>query len=166
MIADCYIKFYTFKKFQGWRWWGIVLCTGSTHTHAQLEFYCKKNRIVFLTLDGAPLKVFKLGLQTSRFLGSNPYCTYPVGKLELLDEDFEWANTSPQPRAWKLLLYHFVGRFFGMRIPDNCVTFISDLLNRKGYNIPRMFSPKELWRYLHDGNNVSRTSPSGQDNAR
>lgn len=166
MSGDCYIRFYPFRKLQGWRWWGIVLCNWSTHTHAQLEFDCKKNRVVFLTLDGVPTKVFKLGLQTSRFLGKKPYLSYSVGKLELLNEDFDWVHSLPTPRAWKLLLYHFVGRFVGMRIPDNCITFICDFLNRKGYNIPRMFSPKELWRYLHDGNNVSRTSPSGQDNAR
>ena len=166
MNAECYICFYNFRKLQGWRWWAIRILGMTKHTHAHLEFLCKKNRLIFLTLDSRPTRFFWLGLQTRKFLGLRPYAAWYVGKMWITDEDLQWVADRPLTNAWSIIRYAFYDQWTRSReIPENCIILICDFLRRKGKTIPRMFSPKQLWRYLNDGNNVSRTSPCGQDNA-
>jgi len=99
-------------------------------------------------------------------LGVTTYFSYPLGEIDISEEDVVYAMMYPKANSIKMIWYQFAGRFFGMKRPTSCVTFICDFLRNKGYNTPKLFTPKELMEDLTNDDHHDRwSSQSRKDNA-
>lgn len=161
MRVNVKICFYKFKPIQTWRYAFIRILTNAKHTHAHLEFNTEPP-IAVIVIDGKAAEITKV--KTLSKLKAEKYYEYDIGDLELSSADFTFFQNYPKINAVKMIFYYTVGRFFGMKKPASCVTFICDYLKFKGWDIPDLFSPKELWESLHASDNVRWKSQSGQDN--
>jgi hypothetical protein len=161
MRVNAKICFYKFKPLQGWRYSFIRVLTNAKHTHAHLEFSTEPP-IAVLVIDGKAAEVFKVA--TLDKTGIQKYYEFDLGELELSSSDFQFFQTYKNISAIKMIFYYCIGRFFGMKKPASCVTFICDYLKFKGWNIPDLFSPKELWENLHASDNARWSGPRGQNN--
>jgi hypothetical protein len=161
MRVNAKICFYKFKPVQAWRYTFIRIFTNAKHTHAHLEFNTEPP-IAVIVIDGKAAEV----IQTKSLakLKVEKYYEYNIGDLELSSADFKFFQSYQQISAVKMISYYAVGRFFGMKKPASCVTFICDYLKFKGWDIPDLFSPKELWESLHANNNDRWKGPRGQNN--
>lgn len=161
MRVNAKICFYKFKPLQAWRYTFIRVLTNAKHTHAHIEFDTDPP-IAVIVIDGKAAQVIKVANLPK--LKVDKYYEYDLGDLELSSADFEFFMKYRQINAAKMIFYYTVGRFFGMKKPASCVTFICDYLKFKGWDIPDLFSPKELWESLHADNNDRWKGPSGQNN--
>lgn len=161
MRVNAKICFYKFKPLQGWRYSFIRVLTNAKHTHAHLEFSASPP-IAILVIDGKAAQVFKV--DTLNKTGIEKYYEFDLGELELTASDFQFFQTYKNISAIKMIFYYAIGRFFGMKKQASCVTFICDYLKFKGWDIPDLFSPKELWESLHADNNDRWKGPRGQNN--
>jgi hypothetical protein len=152
------ICFYSSFKLQGWRKLVIAAMQGTKHTHVHIEIMNKTHNLVLLTVDGGSPRIIKLGLN-KKFLGLDPYYSVSVTLPHLSPSWFDFVVTYKPTHHWQLIWYQ-IKRYFGLenktKIPPTCTTFVSDFLFLHDIEIPTFFSPKELWRYFHDGNNVWR----------
>ena len=163
MKVNARIVFADFRKVQGWRWWVTRLLTLSNHTHAHIEFLYEQPT-AFIVVDFTNIKA----MRTSRLekMGVTTYFYYPLGEIDISEKDVLYALTYPKANSLRMVLYQAVGRFFGMKQPVSCITFICDFLRTKGYNTPQLFTPRQLMEDLtSDDHYVRWSSPSGQDNA-
>lgn len=161
MKANVKICFYSFKPVQGWRYQVIRLLSWSRHTHAHLEFDTNPNIAIVVT-DCGKTKVIQPKLLNKQ--GATKYYEYSIGCFSFSGEDLLYAHDYPKANSFKIIYYHLIGRYFNMKMPTTCVTFICDYLNFKGLSVPKLYSPKQLWETLHADNNDWRQSQSGQDN--
>ena len=161
MRVNAKICFYKFKPLQAWRYAFIRVLTNSKHTHAHLEFDTEPP-IAVIVIDGKAAQVIK-GASLSK-LKVEKYYEYNIGELDLSADDFHYFLKYRKINAAKMIFYYAVGRFFGMKKAASCVTFICDYLKFKGWDVPDLFSPKELWESLHADNNDRWKGPSGQNN--
>lgn len=163
MRVNSRIVFADFHKIQGWRWWAVVLSTWSSNTHAHIEFDFK-HPFAFIVVDGGRTKAIRLEHLEQK--GAKAYYTYPLGEIDISEEDIIYALKYPKANSAKMLFYQLIGRHIGMKMPTSCITFICDYLRTKGYDTPQLFTPRQLMEELENDNNRSRwTSKSGQDNA-
>jgi hypothetical protein len=161
MRVNAKICFYKFKPLQAWRYTFIRVLTNAKHTHAHIEFDTDPP-IAVIVIDGKAAQVMRVANLPK--LKVDKYYEYDLGDLELSSADFEFFMKYRQINAAKMIFYYAVGRFFGMKKPASCVTFICDYLKFKGWDIPDLFSPKELWESLHADNNDRWKGPRGQNN--
>lgn len=164
MVVEPRICFYDSTKLQGWRKWAIRLMQGTYHTHAHLELHFGNTRLVLLTLDGCSPRVIRLGLN-KKFVGVDPYAEFSLGYIPVDEdrEDLAFIYAYPPTKHWALIWYQIL-RWFNLndstKVPPTCTTFISDFAyHAYKIHIPRFFSPKQLWSYLHDATNAKRKSP-------
>ena len=162
MRVNAKICFYKFKPLQGWRYAFIRVLTNAKHTHAHLEFSVDPPIAVIL-IDGKAAQVMRV-VALDR-MGVEKYYEYDIGELEIASKDFQFFQAYKNISAIKMIFYYSVGRFFGMKKPASCVTFICDYLKFKGWDIPTLFSPKELWESLHADNNDKWKGPRGQNHS-
>jgi hypothetical protein len=161
MRVNARICFYNFKELQGWRYYFIRLLSWSHHTHAHLEFDLNKP-FAYVVIDGKEIRALKLGLLQE--LGITKYYEFDIGCLEMGTLDIMFASSYKRLNSKSMIIYQLFGRFFGMKRPSSCVTFICDYLKFKGWDIPDLFSPQELWESLHADNNDRWKGPRGQNN--
>ena len=161
MRVNAKICFYKFKPLQAWRYAFIRVLTNAKHTHAHLEFNTEPP-IAVIVIDGKAAEIMKVASLSK--LKVEKYYEYDIGELELSSADFQFFQKYRQISAVKMIFYYAVGRFFDMKKPASCVTFICDYLKFKGWDIPDLFSPKELWESLHADNNDRWKGPRGQNN--
>ena len=161
MRVNAKICFYKFKPLQGWRYSFIRVLTNAKHTHAHLEFDADPP-IAVIVVDGKAAEVMRVSSLSK--LGVEKYYERNLGELELSSADFQFFQTYKNISAFKMIAYYAIGRFFGMKKPASCVTFICDYLKFKGWDIPDLFSPKELWESLHASDNARWSGPCGQNN--
>lgn len=158
MKAEARVCFYNSTRIQGWRKWVIGLLQGTNHTHVHIELRFTAYRLVLLTLDGSSPRIIRLGLN-KKFLGAVPYSEITFGLLNLTENFEVYVTQYPMTSRWDLLRYQVLS-YFGKQdknnIPPTCATFVSDFLQIHHKQVPRFFSPKQLWRYFYDGNNVGR----------
>jgi hypothetical protein len=162
MRVNARICFYNFKKLQGWRYYFIRLLSWSRHTHAHLEFDLTEP-FAYVVVDGQKIRALKLGLLQE--LGIEKYYEFNVGELEMNTKDMQFAYAYPKLNSKTMIIYQLFGRFIGMKRPSSCVTFICDYLKFKGWDIPDLFSPQELWESLHADNNDRWSGPCGQNHS-
>ena len=154
MKVETKICFYNSYKLQGWRKFVISLMQFTNHTHVHLELIFKSHRLIFLTMDGESPSILRLGLN-KKFYGEYPYKEFSIGTIELTNKEHEWVTSYPPSDHWSLIRYQllrYVNLSHLVATPVTCSTFISDFLKNYDVNIPRYFSPKQLWRYLNDVN--------------
>ena len=161
MRVNAKIAFYKFKPLQGWRYAFIRVLANTKHTHAHLEFDLNPP-VAVVVIDGAAAQVMKVS--SLEKMKVEKYYEYPIGELDISSTDFQFFQTYKNIKAFKMIFYAVVGRFFGMKKPASCVTFICDYLRFKGWDTPDLFSPKELWESLHADNNDRWKGPRGQNN--
>ena len=161
MRVNAKICFYKFKPLQAWRYAFIRLLTNSKHTHAHLEFDTEPP-IAVIVIDGKAAQVIKVASLPK--LKVEEYYKYDIGDIDLSADDFNYFLKYRKINAAKMIFYYAVGRFFGMKKAASCVTFICDYLKFKGWDVPDLFSPKELWESLHADNNDRWKGPRGQNN--
>jgi hypothetical protein len=116
-----------------------------------------------IVIDGKAAEVVKVAALSK--LKVEKYYEYDIGDLDLSSNDFQFFMKYRQISAVKMIFYYAVGRFFGMKKPASCVTFICDYLKFKGWGVPDLFSPKELWESLHADNNDRWKGPCGQNHS-
>jgi hypothetical protein len=162
MRVNTKICFYKFKPVQSWRYTFIRVLTNAKHTHAHLEFNTEPPMAV-IVIDGKAAEVVKVAALSK--LKVEKYYEYDIGDLDLSSNDFQFFMKYRQISAVKMIFYYAVGRFFGMKKPASCVTFICDYLKFKGWDVPDLFSPKELWESLHADNNDRWKGPCGQNHS-
>jgi len=161
MRVNAKICFYKFKPLQAWRYAFIRVLTNSKHTHAHLEFDTEPP-IAVIVIDGKAAQVIKVASLPK--LKVEEYYKYDIGDIDLSADDFNYFLKYRKINAAKMIFYYAVGRFFGMKKAASCVTFICDYLKFKGWDVPDLFSPKELWESLHADNNDRWKGPRGQNN--
>jgi len=158
MKAKVQACFYSSYKLQGWRKLGISLMQMTRHTHVHLEIEYGNNKYIILTVDGYSPRIIKLGLN-KKFLGIDPYYSYSFGLVNLDPEWQDFVSSYKPTKHWDLIKYQIL-RWFNLhhskRIPPTCATFVSDFMFLHNISVPMFFSPKQLWRYWHDGYNVWR----------
>ncbi len=159
MKAEVRVCFYDSTKLQGWRKWVVRILSGSYHSHVHIELRSHDSKLVLLTMDGLQPRVIKLGLNR-KFVGVDPYGEFSFGEVELdYEQDNLFISEYPATYHWTLIWYQ-MKRWFNCEdkknIPPTCATFVSDFLEQYEIYIPRFFSPKQLWSYLHDGLNDRR----------
>jgi hypothetical protein len=162
MRVNAKICFYKFKPLQAWRYTFIRILTNAKHTHAHLEFSTEPP-IAVIVIDGKAAEIMQVASLSK--LKVEKYYEYDIGDLELSSNDFQFFQRYRQINAIKMIFYYAIGRFFGMKKPASCVTFICDYLKFKGWDIPDLFSPKELWESLHADNNDRWKGPRGQNHS-
>jgi hypothetical protein len=160
MKVNAKICFYAFKNLQGWRYQAVRLLSFSRHTHAHLEFDTNP-AVALVVTDCGKLKVIRPEILKSK--RAIKYYEYSVGLLDFSGDDLMFANKYPSPNSFVMIFYMVIGRFFGMKKPASCITFICDYLKFKGLDVPTLFTPKELWEELHATNNDRWKSQSGED---
>ena len=160
MRVNARICFYNFKKLQGWRYYFIRLLSWSRHTHAHIEFDLEEP-FAYVVIDGQEIRALKLGLLQE--LGIEKYYEFNLGSIEINTKDMQFALTYPKLNSKLMILYYPIGRLFGMQQPASCVTFICDYLKFKGWDIPDLFSPQELWESLHVNYNDQWSGPCGKN---
>lgn len=161
MRVNAKICFYKFKPLQAWRYAFIRVLTNSKHTHAHLEFDTEPP-IAVIVIDGKAAQIIKVASLPK--LKVEEYYKYDIGDIDLSADDFNYFLKYRKINAAKMIFYYAVGRFFGMKKAASCVTFICDYLKFKGWDVPDLFSPKELWESLHADNNDRWKGPRGQNN--
>lgn len=153
MKAEVRICFYNSIRLQGWRKYVIGLMQWTEHTHVHLELRFNAYKLILITVDGSKPRVVRLGLNKKLF-GVDPYAQISMGIINLKEDAFEWVLAYPETHHWALIWYQIL-RYFNkedkINIPPTCTTFVIDFLNVHHKNFPRLFSPKQLWRYLYDG---------------
>lgn len=163
MKAEVRVCFYSSARLQGWRKYCIGLMQWTPHTHVHLELRFTAYKLILMTVDGGKPRSIRLGLNKNLF-NVAPYAEVSFGILQL--KDLDWLLTYPETRAADLIWYQILS-YFGKQdkenIPPTCSTFVVDFLNRHLHytKLPRLFSPKQLWRYLYDGNNDWRQRTGG-----
>lgn len=155
------IVFYNFKKVQGWRYYAVRLLSWSRHTHAHIEFDLSIP-FAFVVVDRRPVKVMRLS--ALKLLNITKYYEFDLGSFDIDEEDIIFAYRYKPLNSYMMLAYTTLGQFMGMKKPTNCITFICDYLQFKGWDIPNLFTPKQLWESLHDNNNDRWTGKSREDN--
>jgi hypothetical protein len=160
MKVKAWIAFYDFKKVQGWRWWAIKWLTGSIHTHAHIEIQFAEP-VAFVVGDRVKAKVMRLS--TLEKLGAVRYWTYDLGCLYVTNRDLKFVQQYRKPNSIVMIFYLLLGKWLGMQHPVSCISFICDYLTFKGWEVPNLFTPRELWETLNADNHVRWTGPSRKD---
>ena len=161
MKAEVRICFYNSYKLQKWRKWVISFMQNTPHTHAHIELRFSNSKTILLTLDGDKPRVIWLGLN-KKFVGVDPYGEFSLGFFDIPTKIYNFIDSYPKTNRWDLVLYQilsYVNLQNKNKIPPTCTTFIADFVNYLSpSHLPRFFSPKQLWRFLHDGYNDWRQS--------
>lgn len=154
MKAEVRLCFCNSYRLQGWRKLVIGFMQWTEHTHVHIELRFNTYKLVLLTLDGAVPRIIRLGLNNNLF-NVEPSTQISLGVLNLNEDLTHFVLTRPVTNRWKLIGYQ-IQRYFGIEdknnIPFTCSVFVSEFANLHHKNIPRFFSPKQLWRYLYDDN--------------
>jgi hypothetical protein len=162
MKVKARIVFCDFRRVQGWRYGVTKFLTRSEHTHAHIEIDFKMP-FAFIVADFNSIRTIRLSHLEK--LGIKSYYTFELGEIDITDTDIWYAQKYPKANSTVAIFYQAIGRFFGMRRPVSCVTFICDYLRYKGWNTPDLFTPRELWESLHASNDDQWSSPRWKDNA-
>jgi len=163
MRVEAKIVFCDFRKVQGWRWFATMLLTRSRHTHAHIEF-AFRHPFAFVIIDKSRIKAVRVSHLEK--MGAKEYYTYPLGEIDISEEDVIYALKYPKANSVKMVFYQAIGKYIGMKMPTSCITFICDYLQTKGYDTPRLFTPRQLMEDLkRDDHYVRWSSQSRKDNA-
>ena len=155
MKAELYVSFYTSYKLQSFYLWIVRLLTLSYHTHVHVQLETPLNKYLIVIVNKGSPKIIKMGLKKELF-GVAPYKKIYIGPVNYNQLDIDWIQHYP-PTSIKEIFMYYIKTMLGFKIPiknmpTNCVTFVCDYLCFHNIYIPKMFTPKELWRFYASDN--------------